>query len=71
MSRILDVEVAEFRKVAVYFSFPSGERMFVLEPGPFARFGNNVFYVEGNFTVVEKINNSRAANDAFAQFVPE
>jgi hypothetical protein len=69
--RILDVEVPEFKKVAVYFSFPSGERMFVLEPGPPARFGNNVFYVEGSFSVIEKINNARTANDAFSQFVPE
>lgn len=68
----VDVEVDTFRRAALVFSGKTTNRMFVLEPAEKPdefRFGP--FFVRGRYRVVEKINDAKAASQAWKAFEPE
>jgi excisionase family DNA binding protein len=68
--------LARWKRVAVITSAEEGDRkgqrFFVLEPGSEeTELALGDFYVRGRFTVVEKINNSAKARDAWKAFTAE
>lgn len=71
-----DVVVQVFRRAAVAISEKraNGEktnRMFVLEPGEAVNeYRRGPFWIRGRFKIVEKINNAKAAAEAFRDFEP-
>lgn len=69
--RAVDLEISSFERVAVAFSGKQMRRVFILEPSEeTSRFDFPPFFVEGNYRVVEKVNDGGKAAEMFRAFVP-
>ena len=71
VGRVVEAEVAQFKRAAIVFKVGEGQRMFVLEPAAESRrYEHDGFFVEGKFEVVAKVNNGAEAAKAFKTFEP-
>lgn len=72
MMRAVELEVPEFERAILRLTGKEMCRCFVLEPATEGnRFEFPPFFIEGNYRVIEKINDGRRAAEVFRAFVPE
>jgi hypothetical protein len=63
---------APWRRVGVLVSGDRSVRLYVLEPaGSEDEINAGPFFVHGRFRIAQKINNARAAQEAWKTFTPE